>query len=747
MAHLFVSYKRENEEIVSAVASRLKESGHEIWQDTSGKSAGIPFSTKWFEVIQDAIFTAEGAIIFKTSEWEKSEPCKKEYAMIQARKLKHIIIETEHIDVEAIDGIVEQIESWYRNEIKTYDKDITSLLTQVYHFMQNPKAHIVYPEREVLRKYKGLAWENGFFSTIPASYDELKKHEASPEAEFFSLGTGVRLFLRKASRRQFRKRFILVGLTLSAIAAIITAVVGAMTLITIISMNAELSQQRAVIRQIRDVAEHSPVEAIRFLRNEALFEGKDLFVSRSMFFLDLLNREYPAEIHPEGSEAALRYAELPPLIQSARYRVQLSGNSGIVTIASNNEDLSWQFILDERPYGYAWNEDGSLLAVWANNRVYVYDATLRGQPYALWGNSGTIVDVRWKNNRIAAVTESGNVVIWENPILPVTQQDNIWSGRIILNGYKPVALYVNNNELVKHSSEGMSRTYLDIGFDIDKFFIAVSEDGNLAAVSYTGNYGTDYIMTIDLEEMRILRHYPTNASIRDLVFDGNQRIIAACFFMEGVLALNLESGELRFSAPSESQYFAIAPYRDGWLVSSVDGGLHRYDANLNLMAISYPRFFSAPRMIAISEEFGYAFFALHGGNNLFNIGKLNLETGARSIFPLPNDDTTASVTAVTVSDGGNFVALGHPNGRITVWDVFGLNLLQILDTVREPVYELRFSADNQRLYSLGESGTLYTQELTTLMPVRTEADALNFINTLTSKADALLHRLYEMGLQ
>ena len=82
MNHIFVSYDRKDEAVVDFFVQRLKEEGYNIWQDKSGAESGIPFSTKWFEVITEALYTAEGAIIFNSSAWAESKPCAKEYELI-----------------------------------------------------------------------------------------------------------------------------------------------------------------------------------------------------------------------------------------------------------------------------------------------------------------------------------------------------------------------------------------------------------------------------------------------------------------------------------------------------------------------------------------------------------------------------------------------------------------------------------------------------------------------------------------
>ena len=92
MEHLFISYSRRDEKYVSAVAEGLRSRGIEVWQDISGKASGIPYSTKWFEVIQEALFSSAGAVIFTSDQWEKSDPCKKEFELIRALDIPYKMV-------------------------------------------------------------------------------------------------------------------------------------------------------------------------------------------------------------------------------------------------------------------------------------------------------------------------------------------------------------------------------------------------------------------------------------------------------------------------------------------------------------------------------------------------------------------------------------------------------------------------------------------------------------------------------
>ena len=62
MNHIFISYQRSSEAWTTELAGRLREKGIAVWQDLSGKETGIPYSVKWWEIIEQALYRADGAV-------------------------------------------------------------------------------------------------------------------------------------------------------------------------------------------------------------------------------------------------------------------------------------------------------------------------------------------------------------------------------------------------------------------------------------------------------------------------------------------------------------------------------------------------------------------------------------------------------------------------------------------------------------------------------------------------------------
>ena len=71
MDHIFISYSRKDINAVDQIVERLRNAGVNVWQDISGPGTGIPFSTKWADVIKEAIHMAGGAVIVTISHSHK----------------------------------------------------------------------------------------------------------------------------------------------------------------------------------------------------------------------------------------------------------------------------------------------------------------------------------------------------------------------------------------------------------------------------------------------------------------------------------------------------------------------------------------------------------------------------------------------------------------------------------------------------------------------------------------------------
>src|SRR5213596_2162848 len=68
MSHVFISYARPDEEVVSLVADGLRESGFEVWRDDQ-----LPAHRSYSEVIEERIQGARAVVVLWSASAAKSQ--------------------------------------------------------------------------------------------------------------------------------------------------------------------------------------------------------------------------------------------------------------------------------------------------------------------------------------------------------------------------------------------------------------------------------------------------------------------------------------------------------------------------------------------------------------------------------------------------------------------------------------------------------------------------------------------------
>ena len=141
MNHLFVSYSRKDEALVTAVVQLLRSEGFDVWQDISGKTSGIPYSTKWFAAIEEALYTSAGAVTFESEAWSKSNPCKQERALIDNLSIPLFKVDFEGDADEATpETLAAQIAKWARTDVySSEENDLRTWILSSVHASQMQK--------------------------------------------------------------------------------------------------------------------------------------------------------------------------------------------------------------------------------------------------------------------------------------------------------------------------------------------------------------------------------------------------------------------------------------------------------------------------------------------------------------------------------------------------------------------------------------------------------------------------------
>ena len=720
MAHIFVSYSRKDIAVVSEVVDSLKKSGLDVWQDISGKGTGIPFSTKWFEVIEDALYTSSGAVIFKSEAWEKSNPCAKEFALIDKNAIPFIEVDAS----DSAENIAMQILPWFSDAVETEtNQSRTELFSRAYRYKKNKRGyHLVPKVKKIIDAFEYLLELRDLRKQITDEGYADKNPEITK-----SMFAYLRFMKRRILMRQLTKIF---GLLVAA-SAIVIVYVGARVLPIVFAETTLDNQMRARFSEAYRIGKNDPIAAMSVLRSSSLIDpGKSAALfSMHRLMLKLEKTNFPVAFFPQGSSEAADYKNRAAVKPNDRYEITLSGISGQIVVRDKTTDTLKTVMLPCVPSEYAFSEDSSCFAVSAANRVYVMDLANGFAPAELSYNFEDVGEIGFDGNRVYIVTVKGNAVVWNNPIRAVVNnRKNRNDGLIYAGGDgQPVAIYFDGNDFI--INRGNTETIIPIMVDgvISAQHIALSNDRQLCAFSYMPD-DTDLsrVLIIDLEAREVVADYSAEADIVGLAFSQNDKAIAAaCFDGRGVVRIDVENGNTVFSKPADDQFYGIAAYSGGYLLTDYYGWMVMYDANLNQVSdwFNISGFVSAPmKQVAVSEKYGVVFTANRGGNRVGGCVRTSLSGYGQNIFFLMADDTVSSNTSVAVSSDGEFVAYGYPNGQICVWESKEMWVSWYDQSIPESITALAISPDNMLIYALGASGTVYTLETGGLSLVPEEAE-------------------------
>ena len=413
MNHLFVSYSRKDEALVSAVVQKLRDEGFEVWQDISGKTSGIPYSTKWFAAIEEALYTSAGAVTFESSDWKKSKPCEKENALIEELALPSFHVALDGEDANAsVDELVERLAAWAREEV--YAPEWNSLRTWLIssvHACRRQKGRFTGIPRYKKRK-EGKAFLQ-LLETCRTALDDAGFSQKNP-----TLYKDMQDFLRKA-RKVTVRNLLKKPLALAAVACILIVAV-----IVVESYGQQQQRSEAniealeVMEVIHDRVADDEVEALILMARDS-YDFADYTPLLYESYADVLSREYPADFYQAGSEQATAIAALPAQDARDGYTVELSDSLGNVTVTSNPDDENLlrtrTFHTSSAPGAYAL-ADG-YLAVASAQQCYVIDLARGFRTVELRYCYRDIEAVRFDDlGRICAITTAGDVYVWENPV-------------------------------------------------------------------------------------------------------------------------------------------------------------------------------------------------------------------------------------------------------------------------------------------------------------------------------------------
>lgn len=418
MNHIFISYSRRDTEYVNSVVALLKDAGLAVWQDISGKGSGIPFSTKWFSAIEEALHTSAGAVVFDSSYWEASIPCRKEFDIV---KNLHIpcfkvamteqIPDAEETAQKIIDWSEKEVYGPEENDLRTWlmsslnaQRHSRSLNTGIPRCTSKAEAQQFLSRLDAAEK---LAEQYHFESEQPQLYREIQK------------------FLKKA-RRITRWDRIKKPLALGLAALLIGGIVLANVLY---SRERQKTDQHLLALQnldvIHDRMESDPVTALKMMASDTNNYG-DYITLLFENYAAVLDKVFPSDFFPAGSEQANMISE--PEYYSEKYDIEVNDHNGTVQIGKKqtDEDIPQETVsvrlAAKAEHLAIYNH---YLAVSAASKAYIIDMENGRDAVELSGCYRHISDIQFDSDgRILAVTDAGDVYVWNNPIEAILCHDD-----------------------------------------------------------------------------------------------------------------------------------------------------------------------------------------------------------------------------------------------------------------------------------------------------------------------------------
>ncbi len=726
MNHIFVSYSRKNEKTVDSFTDRMRNAGIQVWQDKSGAGTGIPFSTKWFSMIVEAIYLADGAVVFRSPQWEQSRICGKEYDLIRRCALPCLELDPAEVDADP-EAALGEVRRFIAFKVRNMPNSRRGTLYSC-----------AYELKSRVNPYQLIENPRGLSDTLEYLFVDLggmkkqmeEQNYAEKDPEIYPFMQRWLKFARGAMIRR------IAGVSLGAIAVLAAVIMGAGALMAVGQGSAENEKTytgQAVAGQMGLLRESDPSAAASL----ALGMGDDSltftsYYSLSMNAVQLLDENLPVKVisgeeapdaagaagtssgadaasteSPENGAEDRPEAELSP---GERFETDLSADAGSAVITDSRDGIKRTVNLPLVPESYAARDDGGSLAFSAGSRILVCDPS-SGSLIRLSENYEQVRELRYDEeegrSRILAVTERGTVLLWDDPV-PVknAERRNIRYG-VFLDTEEPQAIYLDGEALVIQGAAGGreffpmdGRTMQDTGF-------AVSPDGKTAAVILGGEkFG---IALVSLESGALMREISTEYMPTALAFSADGQSVCASAYGCGMMRAAVRDGGVEYGP--EGMYFGnIARYGDQWLLTDYSGICVLFDGELNLVRDCGPvNYVQMPCFaLAANAERGQLFTVNRGGGNTDGCARFLPEKGQINAFVVPRGEKTDANTAVALSADGEYVVFGYPDGKVRIYETEHMYLSWEKQCSGESVSALHFSGDGQKLYVLGASGSVYT---------------------------------------
>ncbi len=724
-------------EFVNSLAETLRGKGIEVWLDVSGSGTGIPFSTKWFSVIEEALHMSSGAIIVATENWKNSGPCKKEYDIIKKCDIPFFEITPLSMKTD-IDSLCVEIRTFISEQVDTQTNSIrTTLFASAYEYKVGVNPY------QIINNTKGIL--SSFFY-ITNEYRRSKKllRDRQYEKSNPELFPYLKKFLGFLKRTLLIKMATGIALLLAVVTAIIFIRAIPMALQEASKYNQNTYSGQYAAARISEVEAKDPIKAIRMA--EKL--GDDYLTITSFFSLSvgaarLMDSKLPDKvlIHNGDEYDSIQTAET---IDRSAFFDAASSNAGGIIITEISTGKKQYVNTSAVVQRLAWSEDGTILAFSTGANVYIYDAVGKGEPVFLSENYEQVSQLKFLDINgalhVAAVTERDTAVLWESPFNNRSNPVRTTNYGIFLSNDNPTVVYVDGRDVIIHNDQQERIIHNVIPEEYGKIvspYYAVSSDGSKIAFICENN-GSTRIICLDLNSEQIMVDLLTDYYASSVTFSTDGEEIVASARKCAIIRIDLTDGSAEYGQYDNLYFANIIPFGTYYLLTDYNGICCVFDKMVMIKDMGIVNYMNFPVFsLAVNEEAGYLFTVNRGASTTRGCSRFNLKSGGINLFVVPELSNVDANTAVALSENGAYVAFGYPNGTVRIYDQEHMYLLFERNCVGESISALHFRSDNSALYILGSTGNVYSCQLPDFIIPRN-------LNSMKANWKAAVHRLSGM---
>ena len=713
MNHIFISYSRKDTDVVNIFTEKLRKSGLDVWLDTSGSGTGIPFSTKWFEVIEEALYMSSGAVIFKSNYWESSIPCNKEFNIICKCDIPYLEINPSSVKIDS-DSVYTQVDNFICEKVNTQTNNLrTTLFASAYRYKTGTNPY------QLIKNTKG------FFASLLYTISELMQfRQLITTGRYDSLNPDIFPYIKKFL--SFIKRVLIFKVCGIAVGALVALT--AINLIFAIPLTLYHGSQQQennymgqiVAGRISEIMNIDPLMAIRIIEemdNKYLVETS--YTPLILYGSKLLDSRLPEKVLIAKDNEYEYIKSFKPLESSSFFVAEPSRNSGSILLTELLTGEKWTINTPSLADNISWSNDECIFAYSAGNKIYVYDAVGKGAPMQLSGNYEQISQLKFLeidgNTFLAAYTEQDTILLWKSPFAIRSSNRKSIEYGVFIKGDEPTVVYVDGKDIIIKKAQKetvISPDIPDTYGEIKVPYYDVTSDGRYIAYICEKD-GATRIICVALKDGEIILDIPTKYTATSVAFSEDSLNIYASARGCAIIHVDITSKEVMYGSYDNLYFGNIDSYCDKWLLTDYNGFCCIFDGEMKILkdcgSINYvhtPCF-----ALSINPKNNYFFTVNRGAGATNGCSRFNLKTGEINLFVVPEMTHIDANTAVALSSDGKYVAYGYPNGIIRVYEQKDMHLIFEKKCFGESVSAIQFSNSDSLIYILGATGNIYMYQL------------------------------------